>query len=92
MGTARKEGLVEVEPPPRYRPRGGFTLGQLVAIARQLRRGVWVSDKRSYESRSAANYRAEALITRLDERGLRCTRRTWQGEDGKWQWAIRARE
>lgn len=92
-------GLSEVEPPTRYRPKGGYTIGRLAAIARQLkrRRGRFVSDKHCYRSRSAANYRAETLAAGLVSRNgtqpHELERRTWEDPkgSGKWYWAIRLR-
>ena len=85
-------GLSEVTPPDEYENRRTYTTGRLLAIARQLKKGVWVTDSADYPSRPAAYARAQTLCTALLRSGYRgeLQRKTWTDPDSRQlRWAVR---
>lgn len=92
---AKSGGLATVDPPPRRPAPGGFTAERVQAIAEQLPGGHWLTDGQGRPTRSAAYYRAEALIGQLETLGhferWKLERRAWSEDDG-WHWAIRLRK
>jgi pyruvoyl-dependent arginine decarboxylase (PvlArgDC) len=94
MGSSTIDtGLSAVDLADPYESRRKYSVGQLVAISRQLKRGGWISDKGEYETRSQANGRAEVLAAALARRGVQVqTRTTKLRSNGKFLWAVRERK
>lgn len=91
----RQTGLAEVNPPDPYETRRTYPKGQLLAIARQLKKGVWVTDSADYPTRAAAYARAQTLCTALLREGFAgdLQRKTWTDPDStQLRWAVRERK